>query len=124
MLPKMLSPETYTGNPELVSRVKQIMEATSVPGIKGALMGMKARPDATPLLAGIDVPTLVLHGEDDQLIPVEEAQAMHAAIPNSRLEVLPGAGHLLNLERPDAFNQSVRRFLQSVQNGRGHSYEQ
>jgi pimeloyl-ACP methyl ester carboxylesterase len=114
MLPKMLSPETYTGNPELVARVRQIMAGTSVPGIRGALLGMKARPDATPLLAGIDVPTLVLHGEDDQLIPVEEAQAMHAAIPDSRLEVLPGAGHLLNLERPDAFNRAVRRFLGSL----------
>ena len=114
LLPKMLSPETYTGNPELVARVKQIMAGTSVPGIRGALLGMKARPDATPLLAEIDVPALVIHGEDDQLIPVEEAQAMHAAIPNSRLEVLPGAGHLLNLERPDAFNQSVRRFLGSL----------
>ena len=112
MLPKMLAPETYTANPALVARVKQIMEGTSVPGIQGALLGMKARPDSTPLLAQIDVPALVLHGADDQLIPVEEGRAMHAALPDSRLEVLPGAGHLLNLERPEFFTQAVRGLLE------------
>lgn len=112
MLPKMLAPETYTDNPELVARVRQIMEATSVPGIQGALMGMKARPDSTPLLSEIAVPALILHGADDQLILVAEAHAMQAAIPNSSLEILPGAGHLLNLEQPEFFTQAVRGFLE------------
>jgi 3-oxoadipate enol-lactonase len=113
MLPKLMSPKTYALQPKLVDTVRKIMESASVEGIVGALSGMQARPDSTPTLALIDKPTLVLHGADDQLIPFQEAQAMHAAIKNSYLEVLPDAGHLLNLEQPESFNQAVARFINS-----------
>ena len=113
MLPKMLSPKTYHTNPSLVAQVKEIMETASVDGIVGALMGMRDRPDSTPTLSQIKVPTLILHGADDQLIPAQEAQAMQAAIKNSRLHILPGAGHLLNMEQPGLFNQAVQDFLET-----------
>jgi pimeloyl-ACP methyl ester carboxylesterase len=54
---------------------------------------------------------LILHGADDALIPVSEAETMQTLIPGAQLQVLPQAGHLLNLEQPDLFNQAVRRFL-------------
>lgn len=114
LLPKMFSPRTLDANPELVERVKHMMASTSVQGIKGALMGMKSRADSTPTLNKIDVPTLILHGKDDQLIPPQEAQDMHAAIQDSQLHVLPQAGHLLNLEQPELFNQAVRQFLPTL----------
>jgi 3-oxoadipate enol-lactonase len=113
MLPKMMSPKTYALQPKLVDTVRKIMESASVEGIVGALSGMQARPDSTPTLALIDKPTLVLHGADDQLIPLQEAQAMQTAIKNSHLEVLPDAGHLLNLEQPELFNQAVAGFINS-----------
>lgn len=117
LLPKILSPRTLAKNPELVERVKHMMANTSVQGIKGALMGMKSRPDSTPTLYEIDVPTLILHGEDDQLIPPQEAQDMHAAVQDSELRLLPQAGHLLNLEQPELFNRAVRQFLQTLSQG-------
>jgi len=113
MLPKMMAPNTYATDPELVARVKQIMDNTSQEGMVAALLGMKERPDSTPMLGEIGVPTLIVHGLDDQLIPVNEAEIMHVAIKNSHLHLLQGAGHLLNLEQPDLFNQVVGDFLES-----------
>ena len=69
------------------------------------------RPDATEELASITVPTLVIVGEDDALAPPDVAQDMHERIRGSELAVLPHAGHLSNLENPEAFNAAVARFL-------------
>jgi pimeloyl-ACP methyl ester carboxylesterase len=114
MLPKMLAPKTYESKPDLVEHVDNIMTSTSVPGIVGALEGMKQRPDSTPLLGNINVPTLILHGEDDQLIPAQDAQEMHAAIADSSLNLISNAGHLLNLEQPEKFNHLVREFVENL----------
>ena len=114
MLPKMLSQKSYQTQPELVMRVRKMMASTSLAGVVGDLAAMRDRADSTALLAQIDKPTLILHGADDQLIPPAEAQAMSATIPNARLHILPDAGHLLNMEQPEAFNKAVRSFLLSV----------
>ncbi len=110
-LNKMMSPKTYVNNPALVERMRHIMMRTSVPGIVGALKGMRDRPDSRSMLNQIKVPTLIIHGADDQLIPIEEAEEMHKGIPESRLEILSNAGHLPNLEQAESFNQLVRDFL-------------
>jgi pimeloyl-ACP methyl ester carboxylesterase len=114
MLPKMLSQKSSQTRPELVTRVRKIMTGTSLAGVLGDLAAMRDRTDSTAMLAQVDKPTLILHGADDQLIPPAEAQAMGASIPNARLHIRPEAGHLLNLEQPEAFNEAVRGFLSSV----------
>jgi 3-oxoadipate enol-lactonase len=114
MLPKMLSPKTYAGNSEMVQQVKRMMESASVPGIVAALMAMKDRPDSTPMLAEIKYLALVVGGADDQLFPQSEFQKMAEALPNGRLEILPDAGHISNLEQPNAFNRAARLFLRKV----------
>jgi 3-oxoadipate enol-lactonase len=111
MLPKIMAPQTYDRKPELVKQVREIMSGTSVAGVAGAQLGMKERPDSNPLLAEIQVPALVVHGADDQIIPPTEAEAMQAAIPDAQLHILPDAGHLLNLEQPERFNQALSIFL-------------
>lgn len=111
MLPKMLAPQAYRNRPDLVEQVRAIMRSTSVEGIVGDQMGMLERADSTPLLAQIDKPVLIVHGADDRLIPVAEAQAMHAAIKTSRLQIIADAGHLVNLEQPAQFNAAVRAFI-------------
>ena len=80
MLPKLLAPETYEAEPDLVEFVHDMMLDTSEDGVVGALAAMRDRPDSTALLPTITVPTLVIHGEADQLIPVAEAKAMQAAV--------------------------------------------
>lgn len=67
--------------------------------------------DHTPLPERADVPTLVLTGERDRLTPPKLAAKIHAAIPGSELAVIEGAGHLSNIERPEAFNRLVLDFL-------------
>ena len=112
MLPKMLAPGTYAEQPDLVEFVREMMQETSVDGIVGAQTAMRDRPDSTQDLPGFDVPTLVIHGEEDQLIPVAEARAMAEALPEAELVIVPGAGHLLNLEQPEIFDEAVRGFLE------------
>jgi 3-oxoadipate enol-lactonase len=78
----------------------------------GAQLAMAARTDTTGVLGGIHVPTLVVVGEEDALIPPDVSREMAARIPGARLEVLPGAGHLAPLEVPDAFNRALGGFLE------------
>ncbi len=112
MLPKLLAKENYEAQPELVEFVHDMMLETSPDGVVGALAAMRDRPDSTGDLPGLEVPTLILHGADDQLIPVTEAEAMAAAMPRAKLVIVPDAGHLPNLEQPDFFNDAVRDFLE------------
>lgn len=114
MLPIFMATQTYREKPELVSQVAGIMEKTSTNGMIGALLGIKTRPDSTPTLGQIKVPTLIIHGAEDQIIPLSDSEAMHTAIPNSQLEVIPEAGHLPNLEQAQLFNQSVGIFLRKL----------
>jgi 3-oxoadipate enol-lactonase len=111
MLPLLLAPKTYDERPGLVRDVEAIMGQTSLEGMVGALMGMKLRPDSTPFLREIAVPTLIIHGADDQIIPTSEPESMHASIPGSTLEIIPDSGHLLNMEQSQLFNQAVQGFL-------------
>ncbi len=114
MLPKVLSPATLAHRPDLVEFVRSIMQRTSLQAVIGDLQGMMQRIDSRPFLQDIKVPTLILHGKDDPLIPVEEAQAMHHAIPQSQLILLDQAAHLPNLEATNRFNQAVREFIGTV----------
>ena len=114
MLPRILSPKTYQQQPALVEQVRAIMFQTSLEGVLGDLAGLRERPDSKPILSQISIPTLLLPGADDPIIPLAEAQAMHAAIPGARLEIIPDAGHLPNLENPAAFNQALRKLLEDI----------
>lgn len=114
MLQRMLAPQTYKARPDLIDEVMEIMLATSVEGIIGDLLGMRDRPESTDLLPHISVPTLIVHGMEDQLISLDEVRTMQASIPKSSLVVIPNAGHLVNLEQPDEFNQAVRNFIGQV----------
>lgn len=114
LLPRLVSDETRRERPEVVSRLRQIMESAHPESVAAALAGMALRPDARDLLPRVRVPALVLVGEHDALTPPEVAQAMCDAIPGARRVVICGAGHVSNLERPDAFNAAVHPFLREL----------
>jgi pimeloyl-ACP methyl ester carboxylesterase len=88
-----------------------MMSVAPVEGVVGALEALIERPDSTPTLATIDVPTLIIVGEEDTLTPPNEARSLHSMISGSRLEILEGAGHVSNVERPAAFNHVMSEFL-------------
>jgi 3-oxoadipate enol-lactonase len=107
----LLGKTTRERRPDVVFTARGVMMRARTDGIVGALEALLARPDSTPTLATVTVPTLVVVGEEDVVTPVKEARVLHAAIPGSRLEVLADAGHLSSVERPSAFNTVVSEFL-------------
>lgn len=111
MLPKLLGATAKAGHPELADRVRAMMVKQSAASIAAALEALRDRPDATPGLAAIAVPTLVIVGEEDEITPPKMSEALAAAIPGAKLEVIPKAGHLANLEQKQAFNAALIRFL-------------
>ena len=66
------------------------------------------------MLAQISVPTLIITGAEDNLIPPKESKVMHDNIRSSQLVVIPNAAHLSNVEQPEAFNRAVNDFLKSL----------
>jgi pimeloyl-ACP methyl ester carboxylesterase len=108
MVPKLLGETTLTRQPDLADAVTRLIEANSSDAIAAAVRAMRDRPDSTALLSGLTCPVTIVHGAEDALIPVSEAEAMHRAIALSRLIVLPGVGHLSNLEDPAGFGAVIR----------------
>ncbi|HEV3344104.1 MAG TPA: alpha/beta fold hydrolase [Pirellulales bacterium] len=114
MLPKAFSPKTFADRPEVVEAVRGMMISSDPTGVAAASRGMAVRPDMTPLLATIDLPTLVVVGADDGLTPVEEMRRMASAIPAAQFKIIPEAGHLSPLENPPVFNATLASFLDAL----------
>jgi 3-oxoadipate enol-lactonase len=114
MLPKLLSGYSLSTKPILVNTLRDIMMETSIQGVIGSSQGMKNRPDSTSLISQINCPVLIVHGEDDQIIPASEAETMHHQITNSQFKKIPSAGHLPNMEQSDLYNQILRDFIISL----------
>ena len=113
MLPKLFCEATRTRRADVIGRVHDRMSRTPARAVAGALRGMARRPDRHGDLVRIAVPTLVLAGAEDQLIPLDESRRMAGAIPQAQLVVIPDAGHLAPLEDPEATNMALLRFLDS-----------
>ncbi|MEO8540788.1 MAG: alpha/beta fold hydrolase [bacterium] len=92
----------------LLDHVKSIIKAQPPESIAAAALGMAERPESAPDLAKISVPTLVITGSKDTLIPPEATKPMADGIKGARYEVIEGVGHLSNLEAPDRFNTLLR----------------
>jgi pimeloyl-ACP methyl ester carboxylesterase len=111
MLPKVFSSHTHAQKPDVVARVKEIAARQPAASTAAALEALRDRPDANRGLKAVAVPTLVLVGEYDSITPPLSAANLSAQIEGSTLVHIPDAGHLSNLENPDAFNAAVRTFL-------------
>jgi len=114
MIDTLLGPTTRERSPEVVREVRAMLTSAPVDGVVGAIEAMMQRPDSNPTLATFDVPTVVITGAEDAIAPVEEARAMSDAIRGSSFEMIPGAGHLSNIERPAAFNTIFGEFLARI----------
>ncbi|HWN99297.1 MAG TPA: alpha/beta hydrolase [Blastocatellia bacterium] len=114
MVPMLLGRSTLSARPDLISRTREMIEANSPAGIAAAQRAMAARRDSTDLLAAMNLPVLIIVGSEDSLTPVAEAETMHRAIRASRLQVIEGAGHLSNLERPREFDAALREFVEPL----------
>jgi pimeloyl-ACP methyl ester carboxylesterase len=109
MAPKMLAASNTDGL--MAASVRDFMASASPEGMMSALLGMAERPDMSDHLGDIRVPTLVIVGSDDTVIPPIESEALAKAIPEAQLKVIPHAGHLVAWEQPAAFNAAMSDWL-------------
>lgn len=110
----LFAPTTIEERPKLAAEVYGWMVATASGGLAGGLLAMRERADVTASLARIAVPTLVIAAEQDRACPLEHPRMIASGIAGSRLEVLSGAGHLVNLEQPNQFNLCLLDFLRTA----------
>jgi pimeloyl-ACP methyl ester carboxylesterase len=95
---------------EVVDRLTVLMSEFHPVGYRTMAHAL-AEADLRGVLPTIDVPTLLLYGEEDKRSPLPVAEALHAKISSSTLVVIPKVGHLTNIEAPDRFNAEVRNFI-------------
>ena len=110
----LFTPETLQNRPDLVEQVRSWMVSTNPHGLEGALLAMRDRKDFNPDLPLLDVPSLVVAGEKDQIVSLDVAQDMKHALPRADFCIVPKAGHLANMENPNEFNRCLVDFLESL----------
>jgi pimeloyl-ACP methyl ester carboxylesterase len=118
MIPKLLGDTSRRTRPHLEPLVRTLIEANGVEGIDGAIQAMKNRPDSTGMLPSMEAPALIISGAEDTVIPQTDAELMMKRLPHACLVTIPDAGHLSNLEAPEAFSRALNDFLDGVP-GRG-----
>jgi 3-oxoadipate enol-lactonase len=111
LLPALLGETTRRERPAVVDTVRASIAGANPEGVARALLAMRDRPDSTSTLPDIDVPVLALVGEEDMITPAAEARRIAESVPDGRLVVLRGVGHLSSLEDPDAFSRELISFL-------------
>ncbi|MGA8299407.1 MAG: alpha/beta fold hydrolase [Terriglobales bacterium] len=114
MIPKLLGTTTVSSRPDLVEGALRMMRKMSPEDISLVLRGMAERPDSTPDLKHINLPTLIVIGEEDTLSTAADGELMRQNIPGSRLKMIPKAGHYAPWERPEAVGPLLRQFLDFV----------
>jgi pimeloyl-ACP methyl ester carboxylesterase len=109
--PTMFTPSAPA---ELVEAFTESVSRFHPTGLR-AMARAFAEADLRDVLPEIHAPTLLLYGDADVRAPLDVAHGMHAAIPGSKLVVLPGVGHVISVEAPERFNDEVRAFLLGVE---------
>ncbi len=114
MIPKLMGRTTVGTRPDLIDGARAMMRKMSAEDISLVLRGMAERPDSVGDLKSINVPTLIVIGEEDVLSTVADGELMRQNIAGSRLKVVPKAGHYAPWEQPEAVGTVLRQFLDDV----------
>jgi 3-oxoadipate enol-lactonase len=114
MIPKLLGKTTRAARPDLVDQARRMMLKMSADDIAQVQRGMAERPDSVPTLKTIDVPTLILIGEEDGLSTVADGELMRQNISGSQFKVIPRAGHYAPWEQPDEVGTLLRQFADAL----------
>ena len=114
MVPKLFGSTTLSSRPDLVEGALRMMRKMSPDDISLVLRGMAERPDSVPDLKYINLPTLIVMGEQDIFATPADGELMRQNIPGSRLNLIPKAGHYAPWERPEAVAPLLRQFLDFV----------
>jgi pimeloyl-ACP methyl ester carboxylesterase len=114
MVPKLLGKTTRESRPDLVDGALRMMRKMSAGNVAQVQRGMAERPDSMPDLKTINVPTLLVTGDEDILTGPPEAELMRRNIPGSELKIIRRAGHYSPWEQPEEAGQLLRQFFDSV----------
>jgi 3-oxoadipate enol-lactonase len=114
MIPKLMGRTTVSTRPDLVAGARAMMRKMSAEDISMVQRGMAERPDSVPDLKTINVPTLIMIGEEDVLSTPADGELMRQNIAGSQLKVIPKAGHYAPWEQPEMVGPLLRQFLDGV----------
>ena len=114
MIPRVLGRTTRETRPDLVDGALRMMRKMSPEDIAQVQRGMAERPDSVETLTTINVPTLLLTGDEDPMTGVNEADFMRQRISGSEMRVIPKAGHYAAWEQPEAAARILRQFLDAL----------
>ena len=114
MIPRLLGKTTLATRPDLIAGARRMMLKMSPEDIAQVQRGMAERPDSNPILKTIDVPTLILTGEEDTLTTVADGETMRQNIPGSQFKVIAKAGHYAVWERAEEVGKVIRQFIDSL----------
>ncbi len=114
MMPKLFGKRTRENRPDLVDGALRMMRKMSADDIAQVQRGMAERADSIETLKTIDVPTLILTGDEDLMTGVNEAELMRQRIAGSRVRVIPKAGHYSPWEQPEEAARLLRNFLDGI----------
>ena len=114
MLGRLLGKTTQDSRPDVVASVRKMMLKMSPLDINLVQKGMADRPDSMATLKTINIPVLLIAGEEDVATPVGEAELMRQNIPEARLQVIPKGGHYAVFEQPEESGRVVRQFLDEL----------
>ena len=114
MVPKLMAKTTREMRPDLVDGALRMMRKMSPEDVAQVQRGMAARPDSIETLKTINIPTLLVTGDEDQMTGVNEAELMRQHIPGSQLRVIPKAGHYSPWEQPQDAASILRQFLDGL----------
>lgn len=110
----LFAAETSQESPELIALVTSWMRQTGAKGLAGGLLAMRDRKDYTPMLPSFKHPSLVIAGAEDRAAPAEAAETLIHRLTGCRSKVIENAGHMVNMERPEIFNETMISFLKSL----------
>jgi pimeloyl-ACP methyl ester carboxylesterase len=116
MIPKLIGKTTRETRPDRVEGALRMMQKMSPDDVARVQQAMAGRPDSAPILKTINIPTLLLTGDEDILTGPPEAEFMHSSIPGSQMKIIPRAGHYSPWEQPEQIGKLLSQFLDSVQN--------
>jgi pimeloyl-ACP methyl ester carboxylesterase len=114
MIPRLLGKTTREARPDLVEGALRMMRKMSPQDVAQVQRGMAGRPDSVDTLKTINVPTLLVTGDEDILTGVNEAELMRQHISGSQLRVIPKAGHYSPWEQPEEAGKLLRQFLERL----------
>ena len=107
LIKDMITGKTAASMPNTKKFIETLMKASSLEGIKQATNALATRPDSLPTLKTIRVPTLIVVGQEDTVYPMVFSQKMAQNIVGSKLVVVPGAAHAVNVEMATASNKAI-----------------